>query len=79
MTATDCTKKISVQQGKLLYLRLRHVSLKHLKMLYPNIDTNSFKNSFICTKCPVAKQIRKSFYLSTTKTTRPFYTLHLDV
>lgn len=77
MIATDCNKEISVQQAKHLHIRLGHLSSKHLKILYPNIDINSFKHTLICTICPATKQTQKPFSLSIIKTNRHFCTLHL--
>ena len=79
MVASDFRKEQSLQQAKLMHLRLGHFSIKQLHIFYPDIDSTLFKNSFICTIFPAAKQTRKSFPLSSIKTTTPFQTIHLDV
>lgn len=79
MLATDLRKKHSLQQAKLMHLRLGHLSIKQLHILYPDIDSTLFKNSFICTICPAAKLTRKSFPLSSIKTTTSFQIIHLDI
>ena len=49
------TDSPSLKEVKLLHLRLGHLSLQQLEVLYPDISVKDFKDSIICSICPAVK------------------------
>ena len=62
--------------AQLWHIRLGHLPFSQLKYL---LDVNSSHNQQICQICPLAKQARLSFPVSSIKTTKPFELLHIDL
>lgn len=49
-----------------------------MKILYPDVDTKTINDSFICTICPASRQTRLIFQ-SNVKSTSPFNLLDIDI
>lgn len=56
-----------------------HLPFTQLKVLFPSVDVNKFKDTNFCTICPAAKQTRRPFPSSSLKITHSFQLLHIDV
>ncbi|KAL2897026.1 Retrovirus-related Pol polyprotein from transposon RE1 [Bienertia sinuspersici] len=69
----------ATDDARLLHLRMGHIPYNKLKHIDSSIDTSSLQTTSICTICPTARQHRKSFSSSCTKTSKPFEILHMDV
>ncbi|KAL2925632.1 Retrovirus-related Pol polyprotein from transposon RE2, partial [Bienertia sinuspersici] len=79
--ANAVTKGLStttLEEVKLMHLRLGHLPIMKLKYLLPHLDIPSTID-FFCQICPLAKQHRLSFSHSSIKTCKPFQLLHVDV
>ncbi|KAL2921578.1 Retrovirus-related Pol polyprotein from transposon TNT 1-94 [Bienertia sinuspersici] len=69
----------AIEEAKLLHLRIGHIPFKNLSKIDSSINNKCAKHDFFCTICPVAKQNRKSFPISSIKTIKPFQMLHVDL
>lgn len=68
-----------INKAKLWHLRLGHMPIHRLKVLFPDLDENLIKSKIFCTICPKARQTRTCFPRSSTKATKPLELLHIDV
>ena len=69
---------VSDSDTMLWHKRLRHLSFKYLKLLYPSLSSNKIHN-YSCEQCILAKQTRiphpNHVYTSST----PFHLVHSDI
>ena len=72
------SNKKNIDLAKLWHLRLGHVPVSQLKVLFPTINVNKFHDSIFCTICLAIKQTRQPFPSSSIKTTRSFQLIHID-
>ena len=68
-----------INKAKLWHLRLGHMPIHRLRMLFPDLDEKLIKSSFFCTVCFKTRQTRTSFPKSVSKTTKPLDLLHVDI
>ena len=64
---------------KLWHIRLGHMPLDRMKLLFPQINVSYFKNSFLCIACHKARQQRLPFSKSCIKSSKPFEIIHVDI
>lgn len=69
----------NIDNIKLWHLRLGYIPFNRLHLVFPDLQCNAFDKSFLCTICPLGKQIRKTFQRSSIKTTNSFQVLHIDL
>ena len=65
--------------SNLWHMRLGHPSPTRLKLLFPLLSSNNFSFDNNCTVCPMAKQTRLPFPLSSISTHAPFDLVHCDI
>ena len=69
----------AVISSTLWHRRLGHPSPNRLQLLAKTIPGVSCSVDKVCDVCPLAKQTRLSFNLSTISTTKPFALIHCDI
>ncbi|XP_040374694.1 uncharacterized protein LOC112199378 [Rosa chinensis] len=69
----------AVMSTTLWHRRLGHPSPNRLQLLAKTIPGVSCSADKVCDVCPLAKQTRLSFNLSTISTTKPFALIHCDI
>lgn len=65
--------------SNLWHMRLGHPSASRLKLVSPLLSSNNISFDNNCTVCPMAKQTRLPFPLSSITTHAPFDLLHCDI
>lgn len=63
----------------LWHQRLSHLSPSRLQFMSKNLLDFPFHLNKDCDVCPLAKQTRKPFGISSIKTTKPFSLIHCDI
>lgn len=66
-------------KAKLWHLRMGHMPMQRLELLLPELKGQACKNKVFCTICPLAKQRRNTYPISTSKTMSPLELLHIDI
>ncbi|XP_021723133.1 uncharacterized protein LOC110690580 [Chenopodium quinoa] len=69
----------AVEDAKLWHLRLGHLPFSQIKLIRPECDVTACMQNTFCQVCPVAKQTRSSFPISSIKTSAVFELIHIDV
>ena len=70
----------NLEKIKLWHLRLRHMPLSRLQIMFSNFQCKDCdKNFLLCTVCPLGKQTKKPFHRSSIKTTDSFQLIHVDL
>lgn len=77
--ASMANKKGMIEHAKLWHVRMGHAPFFKLKVLFPELDIKSIKDTFLCTICPASRQSRLPFHNSNTNTTHAFDLLHIDI
>lgn len=78
LTRTPACNQAS-QASNLWHMRLGHPSPSRLKLAYSLLPTNNISCENYCTVCPMAKQTRLPFPLSSISTKASFDLLHCDI
>ena len=68
-----------IKEVKVWHLRLGHMPIKKLKLLFPHFNTEKVANKYICTIWPLAKQTRLTFNKSSIQTNEAFQLIHVDI
>lgn len=69
----------NIEKIKLWHLRLGHTPFNRLNIVLPDLHCNKVAQDFICTVCPLGKQIRKVFSKSSIKNTDAFQLIQIDL
>ena len=68
-----------VNKAKLWHLRLGHLPISKLHILFLEINTKFVKTQIICTICPLGRKTRVVYPQSCSMTYKPLELLHIDV
>ena len=69
----------SSKKIKFWHLRLGHIPLNRLQIVFPELECKDFDKNFLCTICPLGKQTKKPFHKSSIKTTDSLQLFHIDL
>lgn len=69
----------AVDNAKLWHLRLSRLPFSQIKHVLPDCNVQACMPDVVCQVCPIAKQTRKPFPLSSIKTIKPFEMIHINV
>ncbi|GAU15708.1 hypothetical protein TSUD_307180 [Trifolium subterraneum] len=78
VTGTVCTV-FSIPQSALWHFRFGHASNSRLEIMHKSYPSISINKDCVCDVCHLAKQKKLSYSLSTSKSTKCFELLHMDI
>ena len=79
IVGSSAISESEISKAKLWHLRIGHLPIYKLHLIFPDLDGKAANERIICSICPQAKQTRNIYPKSCCKSLAPLDLLHIDI